>query len=519
MRDETQDLREVLRRVALRLGLGITLRRVARGALALTAGLFLWALLGAVIPLPFPLVPLVWALGSGLAAAVPILLWRLRPPARIAARVVDRRLRLSDRLSTAAELLEGPRLPTGLARLQVADAVKAARGVRPREAAPVRIPRDAWKAAAVSGALVLWTSFLSGWSLPGTPASHGLAAIHREGRALVEIGRRLEAAGRAQGLPEARRAAPRILDLGRRLETARMARQEALGLLRDESRRLQAARETVEHRLSGAAPGGSRAPGETPRGSASRPSVGDVQGAARRLESLTGQLRTGAAGGSRQDLLQRLGALSESLDLMNAPTAARSKIVDARREMEGGHLTEAGAVLGDALQDLQRLERMLQDEQALGDARRQVQSSAERIAEGGGGGGPQVTAQGPSPSVPPPSAPGPNPVEMGSAEGPPPPGPNQGSLPGQGKGGSQGAPTGRLQGPRVLEHLSGLRGDGDSTARDLDAPGQPGASRLPAARPPRDVLQQIDTALSRGLLPPAYLTIVRKYFEALGGGR
>lgn len=519
MRDDTQDLRDVLRRVALRLGLGITLRHVVRGALAASAALFLWALLEAVVPLPFPLVPLVWGLGSGLAAAIPILLWRLRPSASITARVVDRRLRLGDRLSTAVELLGGPRPPAGLARLQVADAVEAARGVRPREAAPVRIPPEAWKVAAVSGALVLWMYFLSGWSLPGTPASYGLAAIHREGRALVEVGRWLEAVGRLQGLPETRRAAPRILDLGRRLETARIARQDALALLRDEGRRLQAIQETVEHRLSGAVLGGSPAPRETPRGSASRPSAGAVQGAVRRLESLTGQLRTGGADGSRQDLSERLRAMSETLDQMNAPAAARRKIADARRELERGHLTEAGAVLGDALQDLRGLERMLEDEQALGDARRQVQSSAERIAEGGGGGSPEVTMQGPSPSGPPPSAPGSNPAEMGSAEGSPPPGPHQGSLPGQGPGGSQGAPTGRLQGPHVLEHLPGVRGEGDSAARDLDAPGQPGASRLPAVRPPRDILQQVDAALSRGLLPPAYLTIVRKYFEALGGGR
>ena len=82
-----------------------------------------------------------------------------------------------------------------------------------------------------------------------------------------------------------------------------------------------------------------------------------------------------------------------------------------------------------------------------------------------------------------------------------------------------GAPTSRLGGSRVEEHLAGRQGEGTSTTRDLLAPGRAGVSQLPAQSVPADIAHQNDRALSRDPLPAAYLTIIRRYFETLGGQR
>jgi hypothetical protein len=82
-----------------------------------------------------------------------------------------------------------------------------------------------------------------------------------------------------------------------------------------------------------------------------------------------------------------------------------------------------------------------------------------------------------------------------------------------------GAPTPRLGGSRVEEHLAGRQGEGTSTTRDLLAPGRAGVSQLAAQPVPADIAHQNDRALSRDPLPAAYLTIIRRYFETLGGQR
>ncbi len=519
MTPEVQGLREVLRRVALRLGAGAAVRMLARAAAAGSTGLLAWALVTLVLPVPFPLSAAAAAAALILAAASPALVWRLRPSLLVAARVADRRLGLADRLGTAVELLSRPGPPTGLARLQISDAVAAARTVAPRAVAPIRTPREAWVAAAGCALLAAWAQFLLGWSLPGTPAARTLAVIHREGRALEEMGRRLDAAGRARGLPAARRAAPQVEELGRRLEAPRMARQDAVALLREAGRQLAAAQEMVERRLLAALPKGAGAPDlrtSEPPDSAQR--LQALEEAVRQIRAVTGQLRTGGAPADRADLSRRFAALSDSLDQVGAPPAARKMVARARQEAERDRLSVAAGMLGDALQDLQSVERMLGDEQALGEARREVQRSAERIAEGGPlGASAQVAEQGPSETAPP-KASGPNPVSPGTDEDvAPPPGPNQGSLPGEGTGGALGSPTSRLEGTRVPVHLGGIPGEGSSSLKEITAPGQVGTARLPAARPPAEVTHEIDRALSQEPLPPAYLTIVRRYFETPGG--
>ena len=79
-----------------------------------------------------------------------------------------------------------------------------------------------------------------------------------------------------------------------------------------------------------------------------------------------------------------------------------------------------------------------------------------------------------------------------------------------------GAPTRRLDGTPIEEHLTGRQGEGPTAVRDLLAPGRQGSPRIPVAPVPADVAHENDRALGREPIPPAYLTVIRRYFEALG---
>jgi hypothetical protein len=521
MTPETHVLHNVVRRVRRRLGLAAALWIVTRSSAAAALLILGWALVTMILPLPFPLGGVAAAAAGGALAALLGLSWGLRPSPLAAARVADHRLGLADRLSTALELLSAPSRGDGLACLQIADALKRAQGLAARDAAPIAVPREAWLTFGAGLAIVLWAHFLQGWPLPGLPAARTAAVIHAEGRTLMEIGRQLEGTARTQSLPEARRVAPRLQDLGRRLEGPRVSRQVALGLLRETEREIQDAQAHVERRLSGVGPGAARGTSPAHLAPTTPTDPSRLHQAIRELEALTGQLRSDSTPRSREDLAERLRNLSQTLEQMGAPAGSRQSLAAARREVEEGRMGGASPALGDALQDLQSLERMFGDEQALGETKRQLQQSADRIAQGGSANSnTKVTAQQAQEPTSPPTAPGPNPIAGTSEDGtPPPPGPNQGSKPGEGRGRTMGAPTPRLGGSRVEEHLAGRQGEGTSTTRDLLAPGRAGVSQLPAQSVPADIAHQNDRALSRDPLPAAYLTIIRRYFETLGGQR
>jgi hypothetical protein len=514
MTREAAILNDVLRRVAFRIGVEHAFRWTARAAAVLGLIVLGWALLTMVLPLslPFRGVAILGLGGLVIGAVLSALL--LRPSPLVAARVTDRRLGLADRLSTAVELLGRPLPPRGLIRLQITDAVVVAQGVSPRSAAPVTLPREAWAAVAIAVVIALWVQFFQGWTIPGLPAARSVAVIHREGRTLTTISRQLETTSRARGLPETRRAVPGLLDLGQRLQAPRVTRGDALRMLQDAGRQLQSAQSRVERRLGGAGLQGTPGSQDAHMTPSSPTGSSRLQQTIQELQSLTGRLRSDRDA-PRDDIAQRLGRISEALEQMNAPLSTRRDVASARREVEQGRPGSAASALGDAMQDLEGLERMVGDDQALGDAKRQVEQSSERIAQGGPLGPGQKAISQPSPGSEPPSqSSGSNPPTPTSEDAAaPPPGPNQGSLPGEGRGSRSGVPTPRLGGTRAEEHLTGRQGEGTAITRDLLAPGRAGAPQLPALPVPADVAHQNDRAVAREPLPPAYLTLIRRYFE------
>jgi len=525
MTHEAIEIMVLLGRVSLRIGIVAAWRMLARAGAAAAGGLLVWALATMVVPVPFPLGRCAAAIGVLLAVACPLLVLRLRPATSTAARIADRHAGLHDRLSTAVELLALPAPPVGLARLQVADAGIAAQGVEPSTVAPVRVPREIWLVLAACLLLSLWAQFLDGWSLPATPAAKALAVVHREGWSITETGRRLEAAGRSRALPEARRFGPEVRALGQRLEGQRVDREQALGLVADLSRQLAAAQDLLQRRLDASLPQPQAPAATSPSPSVAQEDAGAqrvarLDAVVRQVRALTGQLEPGAQPIEPQVLSAQMRALADALDRMNAPASMRQRVDRARREAAQGHLSAASGSLGDALQDLQALERMAGDEQALGEAQRNMQQSATRIAEPGllGGADAHVSTES-SPSGPPPQAPGPNPPSPSTSESgtPPPPGPNQGSLPGQGTGPQLGPAAPRLGGTHVPVHIEGIPDQGPSATREIVAPGQAEESHLPAGRLPASVAHELDRAVSEAPLPPAYVVLVRRYFENQGG--
>ncbi len=525
MMHEALELTALLRGIARRLATVATWQRLARGAAWTAGALVAWALATMVLPVPLPLGRVSLVLAALLLGAYPVILRLSWPTALDTARITDRRAGLQDRLSTAVELLAQSARPPGLARLQVADAVAAAQDLDPRRVAPLRAPREAGLVLAGGLALLLWSLFLSGWSLPATPAARALAVVHREGRSITEAGRRLEALGTSQALPEARRFGPQMRALGERLQGPRMDRERALGLVQDFNRQLGATQDLLHRQLEASLPevqapgGGRRAPAASPSASG-----GDrlqrLNAAVREVRGLTGQLERGGQPVEPRMLSREMRALANSLEEMNAPVSTRQRVAQARREASQGHLSAAAGSMNEALQDLEGLERMAGDAQALGDARQSMQQAATRIAKSGplGAGSDARASETPSESTSSPQASGPNPPSIDeSGTAPPPPGPNQGSLPGQGTGPQLGAAAPRLQGTHVPEHLGGTPGQGPSTMRLIVAPGQTGTSHVAARRLPASVAHELDQSVSEAPLPPAYVSLVRQYFQTQGG--
>ena len=521
-------LRALLRRIARRSGIAAAGTRTARAAAACGALLVLWALVTSVFPVPFPLPRLAAGAAAALALAFVVLSWRLRPSLAQAAQLADRRAGLADRLSTALELLGRSTPPLGLSRLQIANAMAVSHTVVPRAIVPLRIPREAALAAAACAALFAWAHFLAGWALPASPSARVAAVIRSEGQALAGAGRELQAAARSRGLPETRRMAPQVQALGQRLESSPTDRQQALGLLRDADRQLSAAQQRVEQQLNAAFPpnrAGGRA-SQAPAGAGGETAAQRLErlnAAMREVRQLTGQMQRGGSPVDPRQFSTQMQALSDSLDQMNAPVSTQQKVAKARQEAASGHLAAASGTLNDAIADLQDMERMAGDDEMLGEATREVQASASRVADTApaGGGSDAPPQAGASQTVPPPQASGPNaPTQPTDEAGPPaPPGPNQGSLPGRGTGQQLGTPTARLRATRTQVHLPGTQGEGPSAIKEIVAPGQAGASRLPAGRPSPQVSREIDRAMSQAPLPPSYLTLIRQYFETLGGTR
>lgn len=474
----------------------------------------------AVIPITLPYALLC---GLGLAAGVLTFLllfatWRVPP--LMAAQVLDHRFEGHDRMATAVEVLAGTHPPTALSPAVVADAARWA-AVHSPEGRMGWLPgRPMWAAVGLAAVTVAAGWFLTGVSVPGTPARQVAQTIRQEGRRIERAAVAMDGQARLDRARAARRTAGSLRRLGEDLQRERLDRYEALSRIESLGRQIEASRRQVRARReqSGERPAtpDSALPPELFRQRAA------LDRTIRQFQEIAERLAQNPSPEERRSLMRQLEALSEGGSEGDVPTRGREQAAAARQQAAVGNTAGARQALRQGAMDLEELRAMLADEEGLTQAQRDLRRSADRIARGGSG-APTQSEQPPQAAVQPGgAAPGRRQLQQG--EGPteqdPPPGPNQGTTAGQGAVQDRlGERTPRLEGERPQTRIRGMQGEGRAATSDLLGPGRQGQVRAVPGRAGEAVRAEADRYMSRMRIPPEYREIVRRYFEALAGSR
>ncbi len=507
------DVARLLTRVSRAQAWTVALRWGTVAMFAAAGASLAWTLGGTILSVT---VSPLWVLAGGLAAAALITLLRGQLASRrwdLLARIADARMATAERMSTAVDLAAGRIVATTLAGRVLSEAAREARlaeavRLRPRAPAAAR-----WAVLVVALAAVFaW--LIPGLTLPATPARGTAARIVQEGRRLEQAGRRLEEQTRTARAPTARRAAPEVQRLGRDLQRQRLDRAAAQARIAALQRQLEAARRRIDERIGEALSPQTRP--QTPEAFSRQ--LTELDRSVRQLRELAARLAEAPVSeGERRDLAQQLSELAQSGE-GRIPSAARRQTEEAQRQLGAGNTAGAGEALRQALQELEALEAMMSDEQALRRTQRELAQSSERIARGGAGRG-QAEQEPGMEGQQPPSAPGARrPQGQGGEEAAAPPeGPHEGSTPGQGKGPSKlGAPTPRLEARGERSRLRGQEAPGQLQTSEILGPGRRDPARTPVRALSPAAAAQADEHLARQRIPVDLRALVRRYFDLLG---
>lgn len=474
----------------------------------------------AVIPITLPYALLC---GMGLAAGVLTFLllfafWRV--PLLMAAQVLDHRFEGRDRMATAVEVLAGTRPPTALSAAVVADAARWATVQAPEGRIGWLPGRTMWAAVGLAAVTVASGWFLTGVSLPGTPARQVAQTIRQEGRRIERAADAMDSQARIDRARAARRTAGSLRRLGEDLQRERLDRYEALSRIESLGRQIEASRRQVRARReqSGDMPAtpDPALPEQLLRQRAA------LDRTIRQFREIAERLAQNPSPEERRSLMRQLEALSEGGSEGEVPTRGREQAAQARRQAAVGNTAGARQALRQGAMDMEELRAMMADEEGLTQAQRDLRRSADRIARGGSG-APTQSEEPPQAAVHPGgAAPGRRQLQQGEgpAEQEPPPGPNQGTTAGQGVAQDRlGERTPRLEGERPQTRIRGMQGEGRAATSDLLGPGRPGQVRAAPGRAGGTVRSEADRYMSRMRIPPEYREIVRRYFDALVGSR
>ncbi len=214
----------------------LTIRLAAMAGLVVFAAGFAAVLVLRLKGIWYP--PLLPEAGLGVLLAVSLvaaLLWPL--PDHLVASSADRRLRLCDRLGTAAQLV-GSGEQSGMEQAVVADAVAHVRRVRPRDAYPLRAYRST-KAAAASLAALLLVQVLPIPPLLLSPREREeRSVLKREAAKIISVARKLEQESKKGADLEGRKVARRLQKLARQLNQGRLDKKHALLSLKEMEKEL-----------------------------------------------------------------------------------------------------------------------------------------------------------------------------------------------------------------------------------------------------------------------------------------
>jgi len=373
-------LQETLRRAAARQRLEAALRGLWSG---LFAGSALWLIaLGCYkfLPLPDALSDWAWMAGP-LGAAVGFLVGGRRPVSLdTAARILEGRQALSQRLSTALEFSSAPaESQTTWTRLVVADAAAAIRGLDMRQLLPLGIPRFArWIPVVL--AVIVGLGFVPEYrSASHLQKKKDAAVIKDTGKKMAELIRR-ELEQRAPAGEPVREALDAAGALGDRLSQVKLTKADALQDLKNarerlEQEALQLDKDPALQRLQQAA--------RTPSGGS-----GSANSALQKqLEKMQKSLN-GATPDALDKLAQKLEQAQKAAAGMQgaAPDAAAQQAMAQALAQLAQTAQNLGLSLGglekslESLKNLQ-VDRLLQDLKQAGNDLEKMRDMAKKLAE------------------------------------------------------------------------------------------------------------------------------------------
>lgn len=511
MMSEGRVLLRAARQVAVRLTATEALRNGVRAGVVVIAASFLLSASGMIIPvtaIPVLTALLATAAAVALVGIVSALVRSVDPQS--AGRWFDLRIRSEERVSTALELILAPTAPGPLGRRVIADAIDHLAAIDLRDAVPVRFPKETSWMAVLAVLLLVWTTWVSGLTIPGTPARRTAETIRQEGSRLEQFATTLQSKARTEHIPLTRRAAPAIRDLGVRLQQERIDRAQALARIAELSRQIGQTRREISERIEATRP--------APSGQTSLPQEllqrQALQRQIRQLQELTSRLRQDPSG-TRKDALERLGAITQQGE-GNQPAQVQRNLQRARDQLQQGNVPGAGESLTEALRELEGLQSLLADAEGLKNAQQQLDRSRTSMAGGPTQADTEATPQS-SQRGRTLNAPGRNPPSPDAGnETAPPQGPNEGTTPGTGEVRDKiGASTPRLQVQKAPSKVRGSQAEGPVTTSEVIGTGRPGESRVQSATVSPTIVTQADRAMERARTPARYRTLVRRYFELL----
>ncbi len=390
---ELHQIQDVLRRTAARQRLQRGWQGLWRGALVGISVYFLAVILFKLAPIPKE--TLRWAATASMACAMGGFLigWLRRITPESAARFLDQKQHLEERLSTALEFSKSGRTDRWN-DLVLADATAAAASIDPAKLMPWKMPRVArWVALAT--VVVVGVGFIPEYRSKAYVEKKKDAEVIKEvGQQLANLTRR-SLADRKPALEPTEKTLEKVAELGDRLQQAKLTRGNALKDLASATDKLKQdlsdmAKDPAIRRLERAA----RTPGNTPTQTA--------QSLQKQMEAISKQLGDKAAQNPEAvNALQKdMQALKDAAKGManqdgSQGAASRQQLAQMASElarkaeslgMPLPSLDEAIAALNSAqaeqfLKDLNRADQDLQKMTDLAKTLAQLQQQAERLGK------------------------------------------------------------------------------------------------------------------------------------------
>lgn len=393
---EIQILEQVVDRTAAR-------ARWIRAWHGLWRGLFAGAALYLAALALYKLAPVPWAVVSvaGLAGLAAVAVgfawgWSKAMSREEAARFLDLRAGLKERLSTALEFSR-TRGADHWSHLVVSDASAAAGTVDPRRLLPVGLPPfSRWVV------LLLVVAAGAGFapelrSKPQQQKQRDEAVMRDVGRNLVQVAKR-EVAQRKPALEETRKAIDEVAQLGERLQSARLTRDDALRDLSKSTESLKqqaldAAKNPAVRRLEQAARNAGTSPSAMSEAmqkqmDSLQKSLGDKAGKEEAMRDLQKDVqklqeaakgmadKDGAAGQqARQEMAQSLAELGRKAEALGMDPSA---LQDAAQQLRNANIEQFMKDLGIASKDLEKMADMAK---ALAQMQQQAEKAGKDLEE------------------------------------------------------------------------------------------------------------------------------------------